>query len=354
MKEQQPQSPAPGPDIQGLRRLGWTDIDRLPGDEVSGRIGRVGVVHGRHAEVYFPSVDGDLELASYELLTVLDLTPVAGDWVVEQDGRITAVLTRRTCLSRPDPNGRDAQVLAANIDTVVLAVPIDLGLNLKVLERLAVMAWESGAVPAVTLTKCDAIPDAEEVAEQARQAVPGVEVLVTSAYRGIGLEDLRRLLSQGTTAMLGASGVGKTSLLNAIEGRSEPVREVRRDGQGRHTTTTRRLYPLLAGGVLLDLPGIRSLELLAGDEGVEETFADITELAELCRFNDCAHSGDAGCAVEQAVADGTLAERRLKSWRSIKAEMDYQVRRTDPAALSAQRQKWKQVTKQARADRRFR
>jgi ribosome biogenesis GTPase len=335
---------------RALYRLGWTDADTRAHDGGTvGRIGRVGIVHGRHAEVYFPHAEGGATLSTHELTTDLNLVPVAGDWVSEDAGRITEVLPRRTCLSRPDPNGRDVQVLAANIDVVAIVLAVDLGMNLKALERLAVMAWESGAVPVVVLTKCDVLEEAEIVAEQARGAVPGVDVLTTSAFEGTGLEPLRALLERGTSTMLGASGAGKTSLLNALERRSEPVRDVRRDGQGRHTTTTRRLYLLAGGGVLLDLPGIRALDLLAGGDGVDETFTDIVELALHCRFTDCAHDGDAGCVVEQAVADGRLPARRLDSWRSIQAELAYQKRRMDPAAMAEQRLKWKQVSRQVKS-----
>ncbi|WP_250028894.1 ribosome small subunit-dependent GTPase A [Paractinoplanes maris] len=336
--------------VDSLTTLGWAAGAPLfvSGDE---RPGRVSVVHGPSIEViWFPS-DAAAETTLFELRRDLNLRPVAGDWIVIDGGEPVRVVPRRTSLSRPDPNERDIQVLAANIDTVMIVLPIDRGLNLKNLERLSVMVWDSGADPLVVLTKADATDDPEPVVEEAQAAAPGVPVVLTSAVDGRGLDELRSRMAAGTTTtMLGASGVGKTSLLNALEGHAEAVREVRRDGQGRHTTTTRKLYRLGSGGVLLDLPGIRSLDLYASDAAVEETFADVAALAEYCQFRDCAHDGDKGCAVEAAVAAGELPERRLQSWHAIRREMAYQSRRSDPAAMAAQRQEWKRVTKASKKD----
>ena len=259
---------------------------------------------------------------------------------------IRRVRERRTSLTRPDPNEKDVQVLAANIDLIMIVLPIDRGLSAKALERLSVMAWDSGADQVVILTKADLAEDPEESLAEAQALAPGVEVLLTSSVDGRGLDQLRARLVRGTTAtMLGASGVGKTSLLNALEGREERTREVRRDGAGRHATTTRKLYRLASGGVLLDLPGIRSLDLLATDEAVNETFSDIAELAELCRFGDCQHAGEPGCAVAEAIEAGDLEERRLTNWRAIRREMAYLDRRNDPAKMAAARAEWKQLTK---------
>lgn len=339
------------PTLEGrLAGLGWRRDDGVDFLVDHARPGRVSVMHGSSVEVIWLPDDTTEQTDVFDLNRNLNLRPVAGDWVSIRSGSVVNVGARRTCLSRPDPNEKDIQVLAANIDTVLIVLPIDRGVNLKVLERLSVMAWDSGADPLVVLTKSDGADDVRRAVEVAEQAAPGMAVLVTSAVDGTGLEELRARMGSGsTTTMLGASGVGKTSLLNALEGRDEAVRDVSRDGAGRHTTTTRKLYRLRSGGVLLDLPGIRSLDLHASDEAVGETFADIVALAQGCRFRDCTHAGDHGCAVEPAVATGELPLRRLESWRAIRREMAYQERRNDPAAMAAQREEWKRATKATRA-----
>ncbi len=283
--------------------------------------GRVSIVHGTTADVIWCDESGETTSTS-QFATNLDLSPVAGDWVSVRDGYVVAVSPRTTELRRPASTPGDVQVLAANIDVVLIVLPIDRELNVLMLERLAVMAFDSGARPIVVLTKSDGSDVVESVVTEAEETVPGVEVMTTSSLSGHGINELRSILHQGVTAvMLGASGAGKTSLLNALEGSNELTAEVSRSGEGRHATTTRRLYRLASGGVLLDIPGIRLLDLTIGQQGLDDAFADITELAQRCRFSDCAHSGDEGCAVEAAVASGVLASRRLESWRTIRDEM---------------------------------
>jgi ribosome biogenesis GTPase len=284
--------------------------------------GRVSIVHGTTADVIWCDPHGAESTTTSQFATTLNLSPVAGDWVSVRDGYVVAVSPRRTELRRPGATPGDVQVLAANIDVVLVVLPIDRELNILMLERLAVMAFDSGARPVVVLTKSDGSDVIDAVVEEASETVPGVEVMTTSSQSGHGIEGLRATLRLGVTAvMLGASGAGKTSLLNALEGSSEVTAEVSRSGEGRHATTTRRLYRLSSGGVLLDIPGIRLLDLTIGQQGLDDAFADITELARQCRFSDCAHTGDEGCAVEAAVASGELSPRRLESWRTIRDEM---------------------------------
>ena len=289
--------------------------------EANSMPGRVSIVHGATCEVV-TIVDGEVDVLACQYATTLNLSPVAGDWVSVRGGYVVAVCARRTALTRPGVTGRDVQVLAANLDVVLVVVPIDRELNVLMLERLTVMAFDSGARPVVVLTKSDDAADVESRYDAARAAVPGVEVMTTSSHSGHGIDDLRSLLHAGVTAvMLGPSGAGKTSLLNAIEGTTELTRTLSRGGEGRHATTTRRLYRLTCGGVLLDVPGIRLLDVLIARDGLDEAFADVAMLAQDCRFRDCAHDGDEGCAVEQAVVDEELPARRLESWRTFHAEM---------------------------------
>jgi ribosome biogenesis GTPase / thiamine phosphate phosphatase len=304
-----------------LRTLGLSDSSEV-GFAQDSNPGRVSIVHGTTADVIWCGDDGRETTSTSQFATNLNLSPVAGDWISIRDGYIISVSPRATELRRPGSTPGDVQVLAANIDVVLVVLPIDRELNVLMLERLAVMAFDSGATPIVVLTKADGSQVVESIVLEAQETVPGVDVMTTSSQSGRGIEELRSILHQGVTAvMLGASGAGKTSLLNALEDTNELTAEVSRSGEGRHATTTRRLYRLSSGGVLLDIPGIRLLDLTIGQQGLDDAFADITELALTCRFTDCAHSGDEGCAVEAAVMSGELSARRLESWRTIRDEM---------------------------------
>jgi len=322
------------PILASLGALDETSLDFEPGANP----GRVSIVHGGTADVVIDD-HGEERSVTCQFATALNLSPVAGDWVSTRGDYVVAVTRRRTALTRPAATGRDAQVLAANLDLVLVVMPMDRDLNTVMLERLAVMAYDSGARPVVVLTKSDSADIVGALVAEAETAVPGVSVMTTSSLSGHGIEDLSGLLHAGVTAvMLGASGAGKTSLLNALEGTNEETRSLGRSGEGRHATTTRRLYRLRSGGVLLDIPGIRLLDLMIGQEGLEEAFADVVEIGEDCRFADCSHDGDDGCAVEAAVRAGTLAARRLESWRSIQTEMLERERRRD-ADLAARRRR---------------
>ena len=283
--------------------------------------GRVSIVHGALVDVIFADAEGVEHEQTFPAGSI-DPHPVAGDWVGVSQGTIAWVRPRTSQLRRPETSKRRVQVLAANLDLVLVVIPIDRPLNLQMLESFSVMAWDSGAQPVVILTKADGAADVEARAAEAAATLPGVRQLVTSAETGLGLEALSQLLGPGCTAvMLGASGVGKTTLLNVLDDRDEFVRPVGPHGEGRHSTTTRKLHRLASGGVLLDIPGIRLLDVVVSAEGLAETFPDIEELGTTCRFADCRHRGDEGCAVTAAVADGTLDERRFESWRRIRTAM---------------------------------
>jgi ribosome biogenesis GTPase len=254
--------------------------------------------------------------------------PCTGDWVVLRswpDGPVTVevVLPRRTVVVRAEAaRGSRGQALAANADYVAIVVALHPEPSLARVERLLAIAWDSGARPLVVLTKADLVADADAIAEDVAAAAPGARVVQSSIATGAGIADLRALAgSASTLALIGASGHGKSSLANALVSvDSLAVRALRADGKGRHTSVRRELLALPGGGAVIDTPGLRGVGVLAADSAVAAAFADIDELAQGCRFSDCGHGGEPGCAVRAAVADGTIAPRRLASWRSLTAE----------------------------------
>ncbi|MDO4916303.1 MAG: ribosome small subunit-dependent GTPase A [Rothia sp. (in: high G+C Gram-positive bacteria)] len=316
-------------------------------------IGRVIINHGNHADVVVldtPSSENleNFDISRVELGAHLPDTPVAGDWVCVQGGRIVEIAERYSSLSRPDVDGTFTQVLAANIDTALLVISLEKEPSLKALEKLLIMGWDSGAQPIIIATKIDVAKHYIHQIERLQEVSMGVEIIPCSSQTGEGIELVKERVSGGTAVMLGASGAGKTSLLNALSETHEATFDVRRDGQGRHTTSTRKLYRLPGGGILLDVPGIRTLSLNGDSTAINETFSDIAELSLHCRFGDCQHDGDFGCAVEAAVDHGELSPRRLKSWRSIQRELEYQTRRTSKSTMAEQKRQWKKSTKATR------
>ncbi|GLY93577.1 ribosome small subunit-dependent GTPase A [Actinoplanes sp. NBRC 103695] len=256
--------------------------------------------------------------------------PCAGDWVVLRrwpDRRTTveSVLPRRTTLIRRTAD-KDAsgQVLAANMTTVAVVEPIDPAPDAARIERLLALAWESGADPVLVLSKADTSRDPGAIARQMGELAPGVPVHAVSVTGRKGLAELGALAAPGKTlALLGRSGAGKSTLVNALAGADVmPVQAIRRaDGKGRHTTAYRNLVPVPGGGAILDTPGIRGVGLLDTASGLDQAFADIAGLAVFCRFGDCGHEAEPGCAVRDAIAAGTLTTRRLDSWRKLHREV---------------------------------
>ena len=274
--------------------------------------------------------------------------PAVGDWVVVEaapavgvDPRIVHVVERRSRLSRKASGARtEEQVVAANLDAVFLVMGLDGDFNVRRLERFVAMATESGAVPVVVLTKADLAADAEAMRQQAEEASPGTTVVAVAALANENLEPLAVHLAPGrTVAMVGASGAGKSTLLNALCGeevmRTAAVREG--DDRGRHTTTHRRLVQLPGGGLLIDNPGIRELQLWADDDSsLEETFDDIEELGRDCRFRDCGHGQEPGCAVRAALKAGRLDPARLRNYDELREEQRRLEQRRDEVSRRAE------------------
>ena len=298
-----------------------------------------------------------LRAASGELRVTtdhLDAELAVGDWlVVDGDGGIAAVLERRTSLERRMPDDSSSSPLvAANVDIVVVANALDHPFSARRLERFLLVAWESGAAPLVVLTKADACADLATAVEEAEAAALGAPVLALSVHTAAGLDELRERLAGSTAVLLGRSGAGKSTLVNALVGHDvAATAEVRRDGKGRHTTTHRELHLLAGGGVLIDTPGLRAV--LPHDMGLaaERAFGDIEDLAEACRFGDCGHAGEPGCAVAAAVAEGELARERFEAWQRAEHDRISFERRSDPAALSEQRRHYRSQSRSLRAAR---
>lgn len=290
-------------------------------------------------------------------------TPVAGDWVLVDPGGhcgcveavLVEVLPRRTAVVRLQA-GRSSrgQVLAANADLVCVVEGLHPDPDTGRIERLLALAWASGATPAVVLTKADLVPDPRGVVQEVTGSAPGCPVWAVSTVDGSGLDPLRTVLSQGqTVALLGASGVGKSTLLNTLVG-SEAMRTraLATVGKGRHTTVTRELHLVPGGGAVLDTPGMRSVGLLGGEDLVE-VFPEVEELAADCRFDDCAHRVEPGCAVLAAVEDGTLSERRLRSYRKLLRELEFQASRVDARVAAQRAGRWRAVHREQRSRRRI-
>lgn len=282
----------------------------------------------------------------------LDPAPVVGDWVVEQGGGLRAVLPRSSLLERKATRSEQPQALAANVDTVLVVCGLDRPVRTGRIQRTATMAWEAGAVPVVVLTKADRLGPGEvaAAADEVRAQNPGIEVLVTSTTSGAGTDELLAAAVGRTLALLGESGAGKSSLVNLLldDTSAAAVGAVRAgDAKGRHTTTSRELHVVPAGGVVIDTPGIRSVGLWADVEAVATTFDDIDDLAAGCRFADCRHDTEPGCAVRAAVEAGTLTADRLARWRALDSEAVANERRSDPHAQREWGRSTSRIAKQA-------
>ena len=279
--------------------------------------------------------------------------PAVGDWVVVElhgagsTGVIHEVLPRRSKFVRKMAGKKmEEQVIAANVDTALLVSALDGDFNPRRVERYLAQCWESGARPVIVLNKADACDEVREKAVEMERVAIGTAVCVVSARTGQGFGELEEFLRPGhTLVLLGSSGVGKSTIANRLLGEAlqevQPVRES--DSKGRHTTTARELFELPGGALLMDTPGLRELQLWDAKDGVAQTFADIDALAAQCRFVDCRHEGEPGCAVLAAVSAGTLDAARLENRRKLLREQEFLRRKVDPEARLEHKELWKKM-----------
>jgi ribosome biogenesis GTPase len=345
-----------------LASFGWSEFfeSRFKLYEDHGyTAGRVALEHKNFYRVY--TEDGDVlaELSGklrHEAANRSDL-PVVGDWVAVRSrpegdrAMIHAVLPRRTSFARKTAGSRTVeQIVGANIDTVFLLTSLNQDFSLRRIERYLLTAWESGANPIIILSKSDLCERVAETIDEVRSIAGSVTIHAVSVVTGEGLQDIAQYFKHGqTVALLGSSGVGKSSLINHLAGidllKVQTVRE--HDDRGRHTTTHRELVLLPAGGLVLDTPGMRELQLWDGDESLQLVFDDIEELAGRCYFGDCHHQDEPRCAVREALAAGTIDAGRYESYEKLQKELKYQARRKDKLSEIVEKKKWKKLSRLA-------
>jgi ribosome biogenesis GTPase len=279
--------------------------------------------------------------------------PTVGDWVVLQGDLVTDVLPRRSAIVRGNAGSPETpQVLAANVDKVFVVCSLEGRFRARRLERLLVLAWQSGAAPVAVLTKADIAEDVAGAVEAARRLIGGGDVVAVSSVTGVGMDAVGNLLEpRATVVLLGPSGAGKSTLANRLGLGVVHLEtgEVRGDGKGRHTTTARELVRLPGGALLIDTPGLRALALFDADEAIGEAFGEVEELAAACRFSDCAHRSEPGCAIKQAIAAGTLEADRYSSYEKLRREQRHLVARVDPRERAEERKRYKELGKLSRS-----
>lgn len=328
------------PSHPSLTPLGWDDgwAAALHAVDPAALPARVLQHHGAGLVLALPD-----ETRTVMFTQRLDPEPAVGDWVAVIDGEVTTVLPRRSLLRRRASHGGGEQQLAANVDRLLLVCGLDRPVKDGRIQRGTAIAHDAGADPVVVLTKASdpSAADARVAAAEVRAGNPGVEVVITSVKEGEGLEPLVRLITGSTVALLGESGAGKSSIVNALLGTEVALTgDVRQgDSKGRHTTTNRELHLLGSGGVLIDTPGIREVGLVGEAEAVEETFQEVADVAETCRFSDCGHDTEPGCAVRAGLEAGELDPVRVARWKALmeETEMAQTLARPDEARKAGKR-----------------
>ena len=315
-------------------------------------LGRVSFASHEQYRIYLET--GECEAAPAGRLRWGDVLPAVGDWVAARRvdpelALVEAVLPRRTSFSRRAAGTAVAeQTIAANVDLAVVVCGLDGDFNLRRLERYLVLARESGAEPLIVLNKADLCEAVEERVEAVAGTAPGIRLVVLRAHETV--EPLRALLGGGTVAFLGSSGAGKSTIANGLLGEERQATAAVRaaDSRGRHTTTSRMLIPLPGGGAIIDNPGMRELQLWASEESLDQVFEDVSALAGQCRFRDCSHGSEPGCAVRGALELGEIDSSRLQSYQKLEGELRYQAIQQDVHARLAQKKKWKTIHKAMR------
>jgi ribosome biogenesis GTPase len=364
--------------VYALHNLGWSEFfsAQLGDLELTSEIAAARVAEENREMYRLLSAEGEFmaEVSGkfrHEVAGRADF-PAVGDWVLastrkeESRATIHRVLNRKSKFSRKIAGKKiEEQIVAANVDVVFIVSSLNSEFNLRRLERYVTLAWESGAQPVIVLNKSDLSENPEGLRRKAEAAAIGVDVILTSALRGDGIEEIREMMHRvpgnpvsseitcekislaKTAALLGSSGVGKSSLINAILGTqlldTGEIRES--DDRGRHTTTTRHLIVAPGGGVLIDTPGMRELQLWDASEGIDQAFGEIAELAANCKFRDCQHVNEPGCAVRAAVESGALDAERLGSFHKLGCEEKFVAAKQDAAVRAEQTRAVKRVMK---------
>lgn len=353
-----------------LQSLGWSDrfLPHFSPYRDAGYVpARVVQEHRGRYQIYCETGEASAEVSGkfrYAATSPRSF-PAVGDWVAiapssGSPATIHAVLPRQSEFVRKAAGSKtEEQVIAANVDTVFLMTGLDHDFNLRRVERYLMLTWDSGARPVIVLNKADLCSDLGDRLSALEDVAFGVPIISISALHGEGIDALSPYLQPGqTVALLGSSGVGKSTLTNQLlEQAAQPTQAVRAaDSQGRHTTTGRSLWLLPSGALLLDTPGMRELQPWATEDSLSQTFEDIEALAAQCRFRDCRHEQEPGCAVQRAIslynadatASGALDPKRLASYQKLQSELAYLERRQDQQAQLAEKQRWKQIHKQLR------
>lgn len=350
-----------------LQDLGWNDHFATlfqPYLESGYKIGRISTEHKNRFQVFteigeiWATVSGKMR---YSTLERNDF-PAVGDWVVldyldeltgyldSQVAIIQAVLPRNSKFSRKSAGKTsEEQIIATNIDTVFLVNALNLDFNIRRIERYLTLAWESGAMPVILLSKSDLCEDVQAKLLEVEACAPGVPIHPISCLTGDGIDELKHYVEAGqTVALLGSSGAGKSTLVNQLFGleiqKTKEVREA--DNRGRHTTTSRELFVLPQGGLLIDTPGMRELQLYGTGDGLYDAFEDIYEYASQCRFSDCQHETEPGCAIHRALAEGSLVEDRYESFKKLQKEASYISRKANLQEHLEEKKKWKKINQE--------